>query len=81
MHVPTEKLVLDYILDNTHERKVLFDWAKEINHCLPEPKRMTRIKIANMIGLMDRRGEVILKREVSNGNIFYEFGDILPPQK
>lgn len=73
MHIQTKELVLKYILSNTHERKVLFDWAKEINHSLPEPKRMTTIRIANMIGLMGRRGDVILKREVYMGNMFYEF--------
>lgn len=73
MLIPRKQLVLSIILEHQKEMKHIDEWMELINNSMPEPKRLTRRSMTQVIGILGRSGYVILKRERIRKNTFYEF--------
>lgn len=75
MFVQRNDLVLEVILNNTNEMKLLDEWTQIINEHLPTPKRMNTKSMARTIKILSK-DKIRTEKETINRSISYRFQPI-----
>ena len=76
MTTPTSELIYSVIDKNSGEKKHLDEWVGMFNKTLPKQKRITRRSVTHIIAYAVKNHNIIIKKEVVNKHIYYEFDKV-----